>query len=78
MITNDALAALVRAALPDAEVAVFDLTGTMDHFDIQVKSGAFRGKTLLDQHRMVYGALKEAQADGRVHAMQLTTVVAEN
>ena len=78
MITNDALAALVRAALPDAEVAVFDLTGTMDHFDIQVKSGAFRGKTLLDQHRMVYGALKEAQADGRVHAMQLTTVIAEN
>lgn len=78
MITNDSLAALVRAALPDAEVAVFDLTGTMDHFDIQVKSGAFRGKTLLDQHRMVYGALKEAQADGRVHAMQLTTVVAEN
>jgi stress-induced morphogen len=78
MITNDALAALVRAALPDAEVAVFDLTGTMDHFDIKVKSGAFRGKTLLDQHRLVYGALKEAQADGRVHAMQLTTVVAEN
>ncbi len=78
MITNDALAALVRAALPDAEVAVFDLTGTMDHFDIQVKSSAFRGKTLLDQHRMVYGALKEAQADGRVHAMQLTTVIAEN
>lgn len=78
MITNDALAALVRAALPDAEVAVSDLTGTMDHFDIKVKSGAFRGKTLLDQHRLVYGALKEAQADGRVHAMQLTTVVAEN
>jgi len=78
MITNDALAALVRAALPDAEVTVFDLTGTMDHFDIKVKSGAFRGKTLLDQHRLVYGALKEAQADGRVHAMQLTTVVAEN
>lgn len=78
MITNDDLTALVRAALPDADVSVFDRTGTMDHFNVRVRSAAFRGKTLLDQHRLVYGALKEAQADGRVHAVELTTVVAEN
>jgi stress-induced morphogen len=77
MIANDALTALIRAALPDAQVQIVDRTGTMDHFNVTVRSEAFRGKTLLEQHRMVYGALKEAHADGRVHAVELRTIVAE-
>jgi len=77
MITNDAIVALVRATMPDAEVEIFDRTGTMDHFNIGVKSAAFAGKTLIEQHRMVYGALKAAHGDGRIHAIELTTTVAE-
>jgi stress-induced morphogen len=78
MITNDDLTALVRSAISDAEVSIVDRTGTMDHFNVTVKSNAFRGKGLLEQHRMVYGAIKAAHADGRIHAVELTTIVPEN
>ncbi len=74
MITHDALATLIRTALPDAEVEIFDPTGTMDHFNVTIRSAAFSGKSLLDQHRMVYDALGDALRDGRVHAVQLTTI----
>ncbi len=78
MIENDALTALIRADMPDAEVAIVDRTGTMDHFNVTVRSGAFRGKTLIEQHQLVYGALRAALKDGRVHAVELKTLIPEN
>ncbi len=77
MIGNDALAALIRRLIPDARVDVTDRTGTMDHFNVTVRSAAFSGKTLLQQHQLVYGALREALADGRVHAVELKTIAME-
>ncbi len=77
MIDNDALERLIRLELPDAEVGIFDRTGTMDHFNLTVRSHAFKGKTLIEQHQIVYGALKPALKDGRVHAVELKTIVAE-
>lgn len=77
MIDNDSLTALIRAELPDAQVDVFDRTGTMDHFNVTVRSSAFAGKTLIEQHQLVYGALKPALKDGRVHAVELKTLVSE-
>ncbi len=50
----------------------------MDHFNFGVRSEAFKGKTLIEQHQLVYGALKPALKDGRVHAVELKTIVAEN
>jgi stress-induced morphogen len=78
VIADSALTDLIRAHLPDAQVGVFDRTGTMDHFNVTVRSRAFKGKTLLEQHRLVYGALQGALADGRVHAVELKTIVAED
>ena len=78
MIENDALTDLIRKALPDADVSIVDRTGTMDHFNITVRSREFKGKTLIDQHRLVYRALEAAHKDGRVHAVELKTIVAEN
>jgi stress-induced morphogen len=78
LIENDALTALIRADMPDAEVAIMDRTGTMDHFNVTVRSSAFRGKTLIEQHQLVYGALRAALKDGRVHAVELTTLIPEN
>ena len=78
MIENDALTALIRADMPDAEVAIVDRTGTMDHFNVTVRSSAFRGKTLIEQHQLVYGALRAALKDGRVHAVELKTLIPEN
>lgn len=77
MIENDALTDLIRADLPDAEVGIFDRTGTMDHFNVTVRSKAFREKTLVEQHKLVYRALRAALKDGRVHAVELKTIVAE-
>jgi len=77
VIGDETLTGLIRAQLPDAEVNIVDRTGTMDHFNVTVRSNAFRGKTLIEQHRMVYGALRDALADGRVHAVELKTIVAE-
>jgi stress-induced morphogen len=78
MIDNQSLERLIRLELPDAEVGIFDRTGTMDHFNLTVRSQVFKGKTLLEQHQLVYGALKGALKDGRVHAVELTTIVQEN
>ncbi len=75
MIDRDGVVALIRERMPDADVVVTDLTGTMDHYDIRVRSNAFTGKSLLDQHRMVYAALEGARQDGRIHALQLKTEV---
>jgi stress-induced morphogen len=78
LIENEALTALIRVDMPDAEVAIVDRTGTMDHFNVTVRSSAFRGKTLIEQHQLVYGALRAALKDGRVHAVELKTLIPEN
>ncbi|MBV8373014.1 MAG: BolA/IbaG family iron-sulfur metabolism protein [Candidatus Eremiobacteraeota bacterium] len=75
MIDDTALTNLIRAELPDAQVQIFDRTGTMDHFNLTVRSSAFQGKTPIQQHRLVYGALKTALEDGRVHAVELKTII---
>ncbi|HKN88530.1 MAG TPA: BolA family protein [Nitrospiraceae bacterium] len=71
MITSEALTAYVVRALPDASVVVSDRTGTMDHLSVRVVSDLFKGKNLLDRHRMIYQALDEPMKDGRIHALEL-------
>jgi stress-induced morphogen len=78
VIDDEALTHLIRTELPDAEVGIVDRTGTMDHFNVTVRSKTFKGKTLIEQHQLVYGALRAALKDGRVHAVELKTIVAEN
>lgn len=73
MITHIEIEELIARALPDAAVETQDRIGTLDHYNIKVTSAAFSGKSLLDQHRMVYTALSEAFKDGRLHAAELTT-----
>lgn len=72
MLTPHTLAEYVRKVLADAQVTVTDRTGTMDHLNVRVVSDVFKGKTLLDRHRLVYQALDEPLKDGRLHALELT------
>lgn len=65
---------LIRSALPDAEVAITDLAGDGDHYAAHVVSAAFRGKTRVAQHKLVYEALG-GRMGGELHALQLTTAV---
>jgi stress-induced morphogen len=77
MIHNESMVALIRRKLPDAQVEIVDLTGTMDHFNVLVRSKTFEGVPLMDRHRLVEGALAEARSDGRIHAMSIRTEVLE-
>ena len=77
MITSDALTSYIRQTMPDAQVSVTDRTGTMDHFSIRVVSNSFKGKNLLDRHRMVYQALDEPMKDGRIHALEIKAETSE-
>jgi stress-induced morphogen len=72
VITPEVLTEYVRQAMPDATVTVTDRTGTMDHLKVVIVSEAFRGKSLLDRHRLIYQALDIPLKDGRIHALELT------
>lgn len=63
---------LIRQAFPDAEVIVVDLAGDGDHFGARVTSTAFVGKSRIQQHQLVYEALK-GQLGGALHALALET-----
>ncbi len=66
---------LIVAAFPDARVEIKDLAGDGDHYAATVVSSAFRGKSRVQQHQMVYGALK-GQMGGALHALALQTSAA--
>ena len=70
----DDIAAMIKAALPDADVEITDLAGDGDHYAARVTSAAFIGKNRVQQHKMVYEALG-GNMGGTLHALQLTTAV---
>ena len=63
---------LIKAAFPDAEVTIEDLRGDGDHYAATVVCAAFKGKSRVQQHQMVYKALRGAM-DGELHALALQT-----
>jgi stress-induced morphogen len=63
---------LIREAFPDARIEIRDLAGDGDHYAATVIAEAFRGKNRVQQHQMVYGALK-GKMGGDLHALALTT-----
>jgi stress-induced morphogen len=65
---------MIKAALPDAVVEITDLAGDGDHYAATVVSTAFKGKTRVQQHQIVYAALK-GHMGGALHALALTTSV---
>ena len=68
--------ALIRAALPDAKITIRDLAGDGDHYAAEVVSATFRGKTRVQQHKLVYDALG-GNMGGTLHALALQTSVPE-
>ncbi|HEV2561404.1 MAG TPA: BolA family transcriptional regulator [Rhizomicrobium sp.] len=63
---------LIKGAFPDADVTITDLAGDNDHFAAMVTSAAFKGKTRVQQHQMVYEALG-GRMGGALHALSLQT-----
>ena len=67
-----ALEAELRAAFPDAEIAIDDLAGDGDHYRARITSSAFAGLNRVRQHQLVYAALK-GKVGGELHALALET-----
>jgi stress-induced morphogen len=65
---------LIKAALPDARVTIRDLAGDRDHYAAEVVSESFRGKSRVQQHKLVYDAL-QGKMGGVLHALALQTGV---
>ena len=63
---------MIKQALPDAEVTIRDLAGDGDHYSAEVVSANFQGKSRVQQHQIVYAALK-GKMGGVLHALALQT-----
>jgi len=65
---------LIKTGIPGAKVVIRDLAGDGDHYAAEVVAEAFRGKTRVQQHQMVYDALK-GNMGGILHALALQTSI---
>ena len=72
MITPKEVALLIKHSLPDADIDVKDLGGG-DHLEVNVISAKFSGLSLVQQHQLVYGALKNELKSEIIHALALKT-----
>jgi stress-induced morphogen len=78
MIEPSEVERLLLLCFSDAELVLelLDLTGTQDHYKARIVSSAFAGKSLIEQHQLVYGALGAAMS-GAIHALALNTYTPE-
>jgi stress-induced morphogen len=67
---------LIKEALPDARVEIRDLAGDGDHYAANVISSLFKGKSRIQQHQMIYAALR-GRMGGELHALALQTSAPE-
>ena len=68
---------LIKSGIPDANVEIRDLAGDGDHYAATVVSPAFRGKSRVQQHQIVYQAL-QGRMGGELHALALTTAAPQD
>ena len=64
---------LIKEAMPDATIAIEDLAGDENHYSATIKSKAFAGKSKIEQHKLVYKALK-GKMGNELHALALNTM----
>lgn len=73
MISPQQVEEMIKTEIPDAQVQVQDLTGGGDHYQVTVVSPQFEGKGLVQQHQLIYGALRQAMSSEAIHALALKT-----
>jgi stress-induced morphogen len=72
----EAIEALIRQGIPDAEVEIVDLAGDGDHYEARVVAESFRGQPRIRQHQRVYQSLG-GRMGTELHALKLTTMIPE-
>ncbi len=70
--SGEDITAMIKAAIPDATIELTDLAGDNDHWKAVVTSKTFEGKSRVQQHQMIYAALK-GNMGGVLHALALET-----
>jgi len=70
---SDEIKKLIIKSIPDAEIIIEDLAGDNNHYSATIKSKVFSGKSKIDQHKMVYKALK-GKMGNELHALSLNTM----
>lgn len=73
MISPQQVEEMIKAAMPDAQVQVQDLTGGGDHYQVIVVSSQFEGKGRVQQHQLVYNSVRDAMSSEAIHALALKT-----
>jgi stress-induced morphogen len=73
MIEPDEIQNRILSVLPGAAVDVRDMTGTADHYEVEVIAGQFAGLNSIERHRLVYAAVSDV-IGGRLHALSLKTL----
>jgi stress-induced morphogen len=74
-ITLDEVRELIEAALPGAAVEVSDMTGGGDHLRAVVEAPQFAGRSRVEQHKLVFAAVRDRMDDGSIHALSLKTSI---
>ena len=64
---------LIKESMPDAEIIIEDLAGDENHYSATIKSKVFAGKSKIEQHKLVYKALK-GKMGNELHALALNTM----
>jgi len=69
---QDTLKSLIKASIPDANIVIEDLRGDGDHYSATIISKSFKGKSKIEQHKMVYESL-QGKMGNELHALMLKT-----
>ena len=69
----DEIKSLLKEAMPDAEILIEDLAGDENHYSATIKSKIFAGKSKIEQHKLVYKALK-GKMGNELHALAINTM----
>ena len=64
---------LIKESIPDAQITIQDLAGDDNHYSATIKSRTFSGKSKIEQHKLVYKALK-GKMGNELHALALNTM----
>ena len=64
---------LIKESIPDAQITIQDLAGDNNHYSATIKSNSFAGKRKIEQHKLVYKALK-GKMGNELHALALNTL----
>ena len=64
---------LIKTAIPDAVIVIKDLAGDGNHYSATITSSFFKGKSKIEQHKIVYNSLK-GKMGNELHALSIKTI----